>query len=49
MYIDPNMFIDMFELFIDRLYGKFKGFFKYKGYIVCACDGSIFDLPNATI
>ena len=36
----------MSECFIDKLYGKYKGFSKFKGYIICACDGSIFDLPN---
>lgn len=46
MYIDSNMFLDMSECFINKLYGKFKGFSKFKGHIICACDGSIFDLPN---
>lgn len=46
MYISPQMFLDMSECFIDKLYGEFKGFSKFKGYIICACDGSIFDLPN---
>lgn len=46
MYISPKLFMDMSECFIDKLYGKYKGFSKFKGYIVCACDGSIFDLPN---
>ena len=46
MYIIPKMFIDMSESFIDELYGQFKGFSKFNGYIVCACDGSIFKLPN---
>ena len=36
----------MSECFIDKLYGKYKRFSKFKGYIVCACDGSIFGLPN---
>ena len=46
MYISSKLFIDMSECFIDKLYGKYKGFSKFKGYIICACDGSIFDLPN---
>lgn len=46
MYISPKLFLDISESFIDKLYGEFKGFSKFKGYIVCACDGSIFDLPN---
>ena len=46
MYISSKLFIDMSECFIDKLYSKYKGFSKFKGYIICACDGSIFDLPN---
>ena len=46
MYISSKLFLDMSECFIDKLYGKYKGFSKFKGYIICACDGSIFDLPN---
>ena len=49
MYIDPKVFIDMYELFINKLYHTYSGFSKFKGYIVCACDGSIFDLPNITL
>jgi len=49
MFINPNVFIDMYECFIDQLYGKFSGFSKFKGYFVCACDGSIVDLPNVTL
>ena len=45
-YIDSNLFLDMNECFIDMLYGKFKGFSKFKEYIICACDSSIFHLPN---
>ena len=46
MYIDPEMFINMSESFIDNLYGEFKGFSRFKGYIIAACDGSICHLPN---
>ena len=49
MYIDPKVFIDMYESFIDKLYDTYSGFSKFKGYIVCACDGSIVDLPNVTL
>ena len=49
MFIDPKVFIDMYECFIDELYNKFPGFSKFKGYIVSACDGSIVDLPNVTL
>ena len=49
MFIDPKVFIDMYECFIDQLYCKFSGFSKFKGYLICACDGSIVDLPNVTL
>ena len=49
MFIDPKVFIDMYECFIDQLYGKFSGFSKFKWYLICACDGSIVDLPNVTL
>ena len=49
MFINPNVFMDMYECFIDQLYGKFSGFSKFKGYLICACDGSIVDLPNVTL
>ena len=45
-YISPKLFLDMSESFINELYTEFRGFSKFKGYIICACDGSIFDLPN---
>jgi len=46
MYICSKLFFDMSESFINELYAEFRGFSKFKGYIICACDGSIFDLPN---
>ena len=46
MYICSKLFLDMSESFINELYAEFRGFSKFKGYIICACDGSIFDLPN---
>ncbi len=49
MFIDPKVFIDMYECFIDELYSKFSGFSKFQGYIIGACDGSIVDLPNVTL
>ena len=45
-YIDSKLFEDTSESFINKLYKKFKGFSRIKGYIVGACDGSIFILPN---
>ena len=49
MFIDPKVFIDMYECFIDELCSKFSGFSKFQGYIIGACDGSIVDLPNVTL
>ena len=49
MFIDPKVFIDMYECFIDELYSKFSGFSKFQGYIIGVCDGSIVDLPNVTL
>ena len=46
MYISSKLFEDLSEYFIDKLYGNYSGFSKFKGYLVGACDGSIFDLPN---
>lgn len=34
MFIDPKVFIDMYECFIDQLYGRFPGFSKSKEYII---------------
>ena len=49
MFISPKVFIDMYELFINKLYDAYSRFSKFKGYIICACDGSIIDLPNVTL
>lgn len=49
IFISPQLFIDMNEAFIDRLYSEFKNFSKQKDYIICACDGSIMDLPNVIL
>ena len=46
MHISSKLFKDLSKSFIDKLYGDYKGFSKFKGYWVGACDGSIFDLPN---
>lgn len=45
MFLKPELYKDLTDSFIDKLYGEFKGFSKFKGYVVCACDGSIFSLP----
>ena len=45
MFLKPKLYKDLTNFFIDKLYGEFKGFSKFKGYIVCAYDGSIFNLP----
>ena len=42
-------FIKTYKKFIDLIYKKHKYFSEIKGYIVVACDGSIFDLPNVTL
>ena len=47
--ISPNLFKDLFESFLDTIYPKSHGMFKINGFMVAACDGSIFDLPNFTI
>ena len=39
----------MNEVFIDSLYDKFANYSKNKGFIICACDGSIMDLPNVIL
>ena len=44
--ISSKLFEDLSESFIDKLYGYYNGFSKFRGYCVGACDGSIFDLPN---
>ena len=49
MYIKPELFINLYKKFTDDIYGEHKHFSKIKGYIVAACDGSIFDLPNVTL
>lgn len=49
MNISPNLFKDMHESFLDKIYLESYGMFKTKGFMVAACDGSIFDLPNFKI
>ena len=44
-YLLPNVYLDLSERFIDELYGKFKSFSTFKGYVIAARDGSIFQLP----
>lgn len=48
MFISPKLFRDISESIVDNLYENFKEFSKFKGYIGCAYDGSIFDLPNTS-
>ena len=43
------MFIKIYKSFIDKIYSENKYFSTVKGYIIVACDGSIFDLPNITL
>ena len=49
IFIKPELFINIYKKFIATIYKEHKHFSKIKGYIVAACDGSIFDLPNVTL
>ena len=49
VFIKPELFIMIYKRFINKIYRENKHFSDFKGYIVCACDGSIFDLPNVTL
>lgn len=45
MFLKPDLYKSLTDSFIDKIYSEFKGFSKFKGYVICACDGSIFSLP----
>ena len=45
MFLKPKLYKNLTDSLIDELYGEFKGFSKFKGYVICAYDGSIFSLP----
>ena len=49
VFIKPELFIMIYKRFINKIYSENKHFSDFKGYIVTACDGSIFDLPNVTL
>ena len=49
IYIKPKLFENLYKHFINLIYRDHPNFSKIKGYIVCACDSSIFDLPNVTL
>ena len=49
IFIKPELFINIYKKFIDLIYKENKHFSEIKGYIVAACDSSIFDLPNVTL
>jgi len=49
IFIKPELFINIYKKFIDMIYKEHKHFSEIKGYIVTACDSSIFDLPNVTL
>lgn len=49
IFIKPELFIKIYKKFIDLIYKEHKHFSEIKGYIVVACDSSIFDLPNVTL
>ncbi len=44
MFLRAELYKDLTDSFIDKLYDEFKCFSKFKGYIICDCDGSIFSL-----
>ena len=44
MFLRAELYKDLTDSFIDKLYDEFKCFSKFKGYIICGCDGSIFSL-----
>ena len=49
LFIKPELFINIYKRFINKIYHDNKHFSDFKGYIVGACDSSIFDLPNVTL
>ena len=49
MFIKPELFENLYIKFINTIYRKHKHFSDFKGYVVAACDGSIFQLPNITL
>ena len=49
IYIKPELFINIYKKFIDQIYKEHKHLSEIKGYIIAACDSSIFDLPNVTL
>ena len=49
IYIKPELFEKIYKSFINLIYKRHRNFSRMKDYIVCACDGSIFDLPNVTL
>lgn len=49
MFISPKLYEDIFKMYIDKLYSEYKGFSKLGEFIVVACDGSIFHVPNTIL
>ena len=49
VFIMPELFRKTHESFIDYIYPEYDRHWRVKGYIVVACDGSIFKLPNVTL
>ena len=49
MHIIPELFINLYKKFCDKIYGEHKHVSKINGYIVTARDDNIFDLPNLTL
>ena len=46
-YLKPQIFIDIYKDYLEDFYTNYpEEVKKYKGYYVCAIDGSMFELPN---
>ena len=49
IYIRPDLYIQIYKKFIDKIDKTHKHFSEFKEYIIATCYGSIFDLPNVTL
>jgi len=46
--LSPKVFMDLNQLVVDTFYGDTKTTSRWKGFRLCAVDGSQFRLPNVT-